>query len=116
MTALNARARDVIKWSGYETPAGDWRWATIAGYVRHYFPDGVWSGDACGCTDDRCKDGYHHDPHEECGCLRVLLDAYVCGLRGHRWSDRILTADYGHGRVRWQLCMDCTEANYLVPA
>lgn len=45
---------------------------TLIAYVRYTFPDGVWGGDACGCTDDRCI-GYHHDEADECGCLPVLL-------------------------------------------
>lgn len=34
---------------------------------------GVWSGDLCGCSDDRCI-GYHHEENESCECLRALLD------------------------------------------
>jgi hypothetical protein len=67
---LSRRARDTIRW----WLCGDARF-TIAGYVRHYFPDGDWRGDSCGCTDDRCV-GYHHDEGDECGCLGVLLDEY----------------------------------------
>jgi len=49
---------------------------TIAGYVRWSWPDGVWRGDRCGCTDDRCI-GYHHDANGGCGCLPVLLGQYA---------------------------------------
>lgn len=46
---------------------------TVADYIRHWYPDGVWGGDRCGCPDDRCRDGYHHEPYEDCGCLEALL-------------------------------------------
>jgi hypothetical protein len=59
---LTATARETIRDRG----------VTIAGYVRHWSPDGVWRGDVCGCPDDRCI-GYHHDDGEDCGCLPVLL-------------------------------------------
>jgi hypothetical protein len=45
---------------------------TVADYVRRFCPDGQWTGDRCGCTDDRCV-GFHHDEHEDCGCLPVLI-------------------------------------------
>lgn len=65
---LTRDARDTIKSSGI----------TIAAYVRDQMPysgqDGrTWRGDDCGCTDDRCI-GYHHDEHEECGCLLALIE------------------------------------------
>lgn len=41
-------------------------------YVDAYGHGGKWFGDRCGCIDDRCADGHHHDPHEECGCLGYL--------------------------------------------
>ena len=49
------------------------RGASIAAYVRYWFPDGEWRGDRCGCPDDRCRDGYHHEVTEDCGCLDALL-------------------------------------------
>jgi hypothetical protein len=55
---------------------------TIAGYVRWNFPDGAWAGDSCGCSDDRCRDGYHHEPNEDCGCLDALLNQYVMHVNG----------------------------------
>lgn len=45
---------------------------TIASYTRHWWPDGKWGGDSCGCPDDRCR-GFHHDPDEDCGCLPVCI-------------------------------------------
>ncbi|EWT04823.1 hypothetical protein N864_05800 [Intrasporangium chromatireducens Q5-1] len=70
---LSPAARETIRswW-----PVAGVRPPTIAGYVRHWFPDGQWGGDECGCTDDRCI-GYHHDELDECGCLPVLLDEYL---------------------------------------
>ena len=70
MTALNAAAKARLRDAGVSPAA----WARA-----NFSADGIWSGDACGCPDDRCKDGYHHDPHEECGCLQVLLAQYLNG-------------------------------------
>lgn len=64
MSRLNKAARARIQASGL----------TVAHYVRYHFPSGKWGGDACGCSDDRCKDGFHHQPDEECGCLPVLIE------------------------------------------
>lgn len=66
---LDHNARQELKWSDI----------TQAEYRRHHFgPDAQrWYGDTCGCPDDRCKDGYHHEPDEDCGCLAVTLDAYA---------------------------------------
>lgn len=50
----------------------DYGWG-VAEYIRHWYPDGAWGGDRCGCPDDRCRDGYHHDSHEECKCLPSVL-------------------------------------------
>jgi hypothetical protein len=46
---------------------------TVAAYVDHHFPEGVWLGDECGCTDDRCI-GFHHLEHDNCGCLPVCIE------------------------------------------
>lgn len=46
---------------------------TRAQYAQHFWDDGRWHGDTCGCPDDRCV-GYHHDADEECGCLPVLAE------------------------------------------
>lgn len=68
--ALNKDAKAVLR----ET------WVTPAMWARaNYSTDGTWSGDACGCPDSRCKDGFHHFPGQECGCLAALLDSYVSG-------------------------------------
>lgn len=50
----------------------DYGW-TVADYIRQWCPDGQWHGDRCGCPDDRCRDGYHHDIGEDCGCLIAFL-------------------------------------------
>jgi hypothetical protein len=51
-----------------------------AAWARKWFADGKWHGDRCGCPDDRCMDGYHHYPDDECGCLRAILsDPLVVG-------------------------------------
>ena len=81
---LDARAWDTIKWFwfGYRPEER----LTIAGYVRFTWgPDAtVWHGDSCGCVDTRCKDGFHHEPWEECGCLPVYLEEYADVLTGRK--------------------------------
>lgn len=72
-TSLGKDAKIVLRAAGI-TPA---TWARA-----NYSTDGTWSGDACGCPDSRCKDGFHHYPGQECCCLRTLLDSYVSG-EGH---------------------------------
>ena len=62
MTTLTRTARQDIRDAGM----------TVAGYTRLTWPDGVWRGDACGCTDDRCI-GHHHNAHEDCGCLPAIV-------------------------------------------
>ena len=82
---LNDQARAVIKdWNQWwSTPPER---VTIAGYIRFTWGRDatVWFGDACGCSDTRCKDGFHHEPWEECGCLPVLLEEYADVLAGRR--------------------------------
>ena len=48
---------------------------TVEEYVAYLTPDGVWAGDACGCTDSRCI-GHHHDADDPCPCLDVQLDQF----------------------------------------
>jgi hypothetical protein len=71
VSALLPQVREAIKW--------DHRNLTIAGYTRHYFPDGKWLGDRCGCFDDRCI-GYHHNDESDCTCFAVCLDEYANSL------------------------------------
>lgn len=71
---LGREARETIRSYG----------VTVAAYVQAQFPDGRWSGDRCGCPDDRCA-GHHHEAGTECGCLRVLVEEvtwHEMGLRG----------------------------------
>ncbi len=67
---LNAEARAVLAGAGM-TPAA---WARVLGYSGR-----SWGGDACGCPDDRCMNGFHHEPQQECGCLESLLTRYLNG-------------------------------------
>ncbi|MGZ4521921.1 MAG: hypothetical protein ACXVXO_00675 [Mycobacteriaceae bacterium] len=106
MSTLAREAREQIKVARMYVDG-----VTIAGYVRHCFPDGVWHGDRCGCPDDRCV-GHHHDAGEECGCLDVELGRYACGLRGHTWGE-VREYDYGHGVVRWVNCTQCTDSKII---
>lgn len=66
---LSRAARDTIRF-WYGKPV------TIAGYVRYWYADGVWRGDACGCHDDRCV-GYHHGADQDCGCIEAMLGEYT---------------------------------------
>jgi hypothetical protein len=51
MAALNSAARKAIRAAGF----------TLADWARmHGGSDGTWSGDQCGCPDDRCANGFHH--------------------------------------------------------
>lgn len=60
---LNATARDAIRQSGL----------SIADFVRAWSPfTETWTGDKCGCSDDRCI-GFHHDEREECMCLAYSI-------------------------------------------
>ena len=63
---LNEAAKATLRDAGV-TQAG-WRRA-------NYMNRGAWTGDACGCPDDRCI-GYHHDGPDDCGCLPTLLADY----------------------------------------
>lgn len=67
---LNDAAKTVLAEAGM-TPAA---WARLNGYSG-----GTWGGDACGCPDDRCMNGFHHEPQQECGCLESLLTRYLNG-------------------------------------
>lgn len=83
---LSPVARQAIRWA---YPGG-----TIAGYIRHRFPDGIWRGDDCGCTDSRCI-GYHHGETEHCGCLEACLQQW--------WLDDLAP-------VVWHLDLTCGPA------
>lgn len=70
MATLTKQARETIKESGL----------TIAGYKRWNGYESGWGGDVCGCPDDRCANGFHHDGVDDCGCLPVLLAQYAESL------------------------------------
>lgn len=63
---LNAEAKDRLRQAGI----------TQAAWIRYWSAGPNWRGDACGCPDDRCMDGYHHYPNEECGCLPGWIDDF----------------------------------------
>ena len=69
MSALNAAAKAALRDAG----VGQAEWARA-----NYSADGSWSGDACGCPDDRCI-GFHHFGPDDCGCLETLLAQYLAG-------------------------------------
>ena len=77
MTKLNSEERRVLADAGIAVRD----WITFGGWLtvvadktgnRKWSPETEWRDDECGCTDDGCI-GYHHDEHEECGCLPVLI-------------------------------------------
>ena len=107
MAALSRAVRDAIINAKVQAEPR----ASIAGFVRSIgWEDGKWHGDSCGCVDDRCSGGFHHDDvGEPCGCFWVEFRQYLCGLRGHVWGET-REHDYGCGPVRWQLCARCTAS------
>ncbi len=79
MTGLNVAAKAALRAAGVTQAewAREWfPWNGKPGDLSTEIGRPVWLGDACGCPDDRCKDGFHHEPYEECGCLEVLLRRY----------------------------------------
>lgn len=66
MTAVLGRyAREVIGARGVK----------VADYIKFASGGETWHGDRCGCPDDRCANGYHHDGgDDQCGCLPAVLD------------------------------------------
>jgi hypothetical protein len=67
---LNETAKAALRDAGVSQAA----WARA-----NYMSDGKWTGDACGCPDDRCMNGFHHIGEDDCGCLPVLLEQYLAG-------------------------------------
>lgn len=61
---LNIHARNTIREYGF----------TVAEWIRIHGYEGQWTGDQCGCFDDRCANGYHHTGTNDCQCLPTLLD------------------------------------------
>lgn len=64
MHKLTQHARKEIRANG----------VSVAAYMRHHGGTNTWGGDVCGCTDDRCANGYHHAGIDDCGCLPVLIN------------------------------------------
>jgi hypothetical protein len=52
-------------------------------YSQFHFRTDTWQGDACGCPDDRCRDGHHHELDDECGCLPASIGHYI------EWRDAV---------------------------
>ncbi|WP_434317516.1 hypothetical protein [Leifsonia sp. P73] len=73
MPKLNAEARETLDFAGF-TPK---QWAKI------HFNDGVWHGDECGCSDDRCI-GHHHETEDDCQCLPAMITE----VRRQEFADR----------------------------
>lgn len=100
---LSYAARETIKAAGRDVAGELGVSLTIAGYVREYGDiDGRWAGDSCGCPDDRCID-YHHDEHEECGCLPACLEELLSAQRAARDAAPIWAAHRGGNAeaLRW---------------
>ncbi|GAA1969368.1 hypothetical protein GCM10009817_06650 [Terrabacter lapilli] len=57
-------------------------------WIGEWSTDGTWSGDTCGCPDDRCI-GHHHDARHACGCLPALLEE-AAALRAAKRSKAAL--------------------------
>jgi hypothetical protein len=90
MAKLNAAAKAALRDAGF-TPA---QWAVMWGYR------GEWGGDACGCLDDRCANGFHHMGASDCGCLESMLDDAVAWRNAVREPNRVgLVAPFG--LYRW---------------
>lgn len=70
MTATNALAADALDRLASVRQTEE-SWAVVRGWT-----DGVWRGDTCGCSDDRCI-GYHHSANEECGCLDTQIQRWI---------------------------------------
>jgi hypothetical protein len=66
---LNQNARFTLRNAGISQA----RWARL-----NFMSDSSWTGDACGCPDDRCI-GHHHYGADDCGCLPALLESYRDG-------------------------------------
>jgi hypothetical protein len=87
MTKLNAHARNTIREYGF----------TVAEWIRMHGYEGRWTGDQCGCFDDRCANGYHHTGTDDCQCLPTLLDETARWRRATRslHSVELVPRSYG---------------------
>ena len=68
MSALNENALAELESIGLT----EREWARV-NWMR-----GAWSGDRCGCMDDRCI-GHHHASEDNCGCLPAALADWFNG-------------------------------------
>ena len=81
MSGLNATARATLRDAGVSV--GMW---VRANYGQ---PGDTWTGDVCGCPDDRCANGFHHMGVDDCGCLDVMLGLFLSGTGGS-FADGVL--------------------------
>ena len=79
MTALNATAKATLRASGF----------TVAEWIRIHGYEGKWTGDICGCPDNRCANGFHHMGVKDCGCLPTLLERAVEWREAAREPNRV---------------------------
>lgn len=71
---LSAKAIEILNQAGVTPESWVEKWFGKPGPFGPH-----WSGDECGCPDDRCI-GYHHGSSDDCGCLASLLtDPYWWG-------------------------------------
>jgi len=83
---LNAAARAAIREAGFTLA----QWSLMWGYRNG------WGGDQCGCFDDRCANGFHHDGVHDCGCLETMLSDAVAWRQAVRYPNSVeLAPPYG---------------------
>lgn len=89
---LNATAKAAIRGAGF----------TLAEWSRmHGGSGGTWTGDQCGCPDDRCANGFHHMGTDDCGCLPTLLDQAVAWREATRWPDSVELIGRSYGLFQY---------------
>lgn len=62
MSKLHATARETLRDAG----------VSVAEWQRRNHMGDTWTGDECGCPDDRCI-GFHHFSPDDCRCLPAML-------------------------------------------
>jgi hypothetical protein len=92
MAALNATARTAIREAGFTST----EWSMMWGYA-----DGNWGGDQCGCQDDRCANGFHHDGTSDCGCLRQMISDAVAWRTATRSPNTVELVGGPYGLNQW---------------
>lgn len=92
MTALDAPARAAIRGQGFSLA----EWSVMWGYGG-----GTWGGDSCGCSDDRCANGFHHMGASDCGCLQSMLDDAVAWRTAVREPNRVELAGGPYGLFQY---------------